>query len=175
MECHGELFDLLDLPRTRYSKINIHVGGAYGDKEATLTRFIQNYQRLPESVKTRLTVENDDKASMYNVGDLLRLYDSCGIPIVFDYHHYLFNTGDIDECDSVRIASLTWGDVVPVVHYSESKRLHESDTSIKPQAHSNLISRLPDSYGVDMDVMVEAKSKEQAILPYMADIFGRAL
>lgn len=174
LECHGELFDLLGLPRTRQSKINIHVGGVYGDKDAALGRFIQNYQRLPESVKTRLTVENDDKASMYNVGDLLRLYDAVGTPVVFDYHHYIFNDGGMSEEDSLKLAALTW-DVTPVVHYSESKRLWEGDVKIKPQAHSDLISKLPETYGVDVDVMVEAKSKESAVLPFLRERSAVAL
>jgi UV DNA damage endonuclease len=175
LTCHGELFDLLGLSRTRYNKINIHCNGVYGDKRTALDRFVKNYKRLPESVKSRLTIENDDKASMYNVGDLLRLYDEVGTPIVFDYHHYLFNTGDINEEDSLKLAAMTWGDVTPVVHYSESKRLHEYDNKIKPQAHSNLISKLPETYGIDVDVMVEAKSKEQAIMPFIKERNALAL
>ena len=169
LTCHGELFDLLGLSRTRQSKINIHVGGVYGDKDAALGRFIKNYERLPESVKTRLTVENDDKASMYHVGDLLRLYDEVGTPIVFDVHHFIFNDGGMSEEESLKLAALTWGDVTPVVHYSESKRLHEYDNTIKAQAHSDLISKLPETYGIEVDLMVEAKSKEQAILPFIRE------
>ena len=167
LECHGILFDLLNLPRTHYAKINIHANGVYGDKDSALSRFIGNFKKLPESVKSRLTIENDDKASMYSVPDLLRLHDAVGTPIVFDYHHYKFNTGDLTEEDALRLASLTWGGVVPVVHYSESKRLHENDVKIKPQAHSDYISTLPETYDIDVDLMVEAKAKEKAIIQFI--------
>ena len=167
LECHGELFDLLGQSRTRYNKINIHVGGSYGDKDAALERFISNYSRLPESVKSRLTVENDDRSSLFAVGDLLRLYDAVGTPIVFDYHHYLFNTGEMSEGDSLRLATMTWGDIRPVAHNSESKRLHEQNTDIRPQAHSDYISTLPHTYGFTFDLMVEAKKKELAVIPYV--------
>ena len=55
-----------------------------------MKRFCENFNRLPDSVKTRLTVENDDKASMYSVVDLYEgVYKVIGIPIVFDYHHHI--------------------------------------------------------------------------------------
>ena len=70
LEIHGELFDLLCLPRSPYAKINIHVGAAYGDKPMALENFCRNFDRLSESVKSRLTVENDDKASLYSAHEL---------------------------------------------------------------------------------------------------------
>ena len=64
---HGSVFDMMGLSRTPYNKINIHIGGAYGDKPAAMERFCKNFERLPDKVKSRLTLENDDKASMYSV------------------------------------------------------------------------------------------------------------
>ena len=84
---HGDVFDMMNLSRTPYNKINIHIGGVYGDKQSAMDRFCKNFELLPDSVKTRLTVENDDKASMYSVQDLYDgIYKRIGIPIVFDYH-----------------------------------------------------------------------------------------
>ena len=95
---HGEIFDMMGLSRTPYNKINIHCNGVYGDKQSAMDRFCKNFERLPESVQTRLTVENDDKASMYSVKDLYEgIHKRIGIPIVFDYHHYKFNTGEQTE------------------------------------------------------------------------------
>ena len=68
---HGKVFDLLGLDRTPYNKINIHCNGVYGDKQSAMDRFCKNFELLPESVQTRLTVENDDKATMYSVKDLM--------------------------------------------------------------------------------------------------------
>ena len=167
LELHGKIFDLLGLSQTPYNKINIHCNGVYGDKLSAMNRFCENYLRLSDSVKNRLTVENDDKASMYNVKDLMYIHNRINIPIVFDYHHHLFNTGDLSEEEALKLAITTWGDITPVVHYSESKALHEENTKLKPQAHSDYIKSLPNTYGLDVDIMVEAKAKELAILPFI--------
>ena len=161
---HGQIFDMMGLSRTPYNKLNIHCNGVYGDKESALDRFCKNFERLPESVQTRLTVENDDKASMYSVKELYDgIYKRINIPIVFDYHHHRFCAGGLSEQEALELAMSTWGDITPVVHYSESKAEHQLDESIRPQAHSDLIKELPNTYGNDVDIMVEAKHKELAI------------
>jgi len=165
---HGKVFDLLGLDRTPYNKINIHCNGVYGDKQSALDRFCKNFELLPESVQTRLTVENDDKASMYSVKDLMYIHERIGIPIVFDYHHHKFCTGDITEQEALELAISTWPKgITPVVHYSESKALHESNQKLKPQAHSDYINNLPSTYGNNVDIMVESKAKELSILPHL--------
>ena len=163
---HAEVFDLMGLSRTPYNKINIHCNGVYGDKQKAMDRFCKNFERLPESVQTRLTVENDDKASMYSVKDLMYIHERIGIPIVFDYHHHKFCTGGLTEEEALNLAASTWGDIKPVVHYSESKSLHENNDSIKPQAHSDYISEYINTYGLDVDIMIEAKAKELTLLEY---------
>jgi len=167
LELHGKIFDLLGLSQTPYNKINIHCNGVYGDKLSAMDRFCENYLRLSDSVKKRLTVENDDKATMYNVKDLMYIHNKINIPIVFDYHHHTFNTGDLSEEEALKLAITTWGDITPVVHYSESKALHEENNKLKPQAHSDYIKSLPNTYGLNVDIMVEAKAKELAILPFI--------
>ena len=167
LSIHGEVFDMMGLSRTPYNKINIHIGGVYGDKVSAMERFCTNFQRLPDSVKTRLTVENDDKASMYSVVDLYEgVYCKIGIPIVFDYHHHRFNTGGLTEEDALEVAISTWGDVVPVVHYSESRNIEQENDKIRPQAHSDYVYDYIDTYGNRVDIMVEAKHKELAVLKY---------
>jgi len=166
LSIHGEVFDMMGLSRTPYNKLNIHCNGVYGDKISAMDRFCKNFERLPESVQTRLTVENDDKASMYSVKDLMYIHERIGIPIVFDYHHHKFNTDGLTEEEALKLAASTWGDIKPVVHYSESKSLHENNESIKPQAHSDYISDYINTYGLDVDVMIEAKAKELTLLEY---------
>jgi UV DNA damage endonuclease len=101
---------------------------------------------------------------MYSVKDLYEgIHKRIGIPIVFDYHHFKFNTGGQTEQEALEMALSTWGDIKPVVHYSESRSEEQLDESIKPQAHSDLIKQLPNTYGNDVDIMVEAKHKELAI------------
>ena len=162
---HGDVFDMMGLSRTPYNKLNIHCNGVYGDKESALDRFCKNFERLPMSVQSRLTVENDDKASMYSVKELYDgIYKRIGIPIVFDYHHHRFCDGGLSEQEALELAISTWpDDIVPVVHYSESRSKEQLDEKIKPQAHSDLIKELPNTYGHNVDIMVEAKHKELAI------------
>ena len=166
---HGQIFDMMGLSRTPYNKLNIHCNGVYGDKQSALDRFCKNFERLPESVQTRLTVENDDKASMYSVKELYDgIYKRINIPIVFDYHHHRFCDGGLSEQEALELAISTWpDDIVPVVHYSESKAEHQLDESIRPQAHSDLIKELPNTYGNKVDIMVEAKHKELSIKEFI--------
>jgi UV DNA damage endonuclease len=166
LEIHGQIMDIMGLDRSPYNPINIHCNGTFGDKQASMDRFADNFARLSESVRTRLVVENDDKASMYSVSDLMYLHKRIGIPITFDFHHYKFCTGGQTEEDALKLAASTWP-CTPIVHYSESKALHESDSKIKPQAHSDYINSLPDTYGLDVDMEIEAKAKDLAILPYL--------
>ena len=159
----------MGLSRTPYNKINIHIGGAYGDKPKAMERFCKNFELLPESVKSRLTVENDDKASMYSTKELYHgVYSRIGVPIVFDYHHHRFCDGGLSEQEALELAISTWpDDITPVVHYSESRSEEQLDESIKPQAHSDLIKELPNTYGNDIDIMIEAKHKELAVARYL--------
>ena len=168
LELHGKIFDMMGLSKTPYNKINIHCNGVYGDKISAMDRFCKNFKRLSKSVQSRLTVENDDKASMYSVCDLMYIHERIGIPIVFDYHHYQFCKGVLTEDEALEVAASTWpAGITPVVHYSESKALHENDSKVKPQAHSDYIKQLPNTYGINVDIMVEAKAKELAILPFI--------
>ena len=166
---HGDVFDMLGLTRTPYNKINIHIGGAYGDKPAAMKRFCENFNLLPESVKSRLTVENDDKASMYSVKELYHgVYNVIGVPIVFDYHHHRFCNGGLGEQEALELAISTWPEgITPATHYSESRREEQGDDTIRVQAHSDYIYDKINTYGNDIDIMVEAKRKELAVQKYL--------
>ena len=164
LNCHSKMFDYMGFEPSHYNKINIHVGGAYGDKKSALARFCANFDRLSDSCKKRLTVENDDRANLYSTKDLYEgVYRVIGIPIVFDYHHHKFNTGDQTEQEALELAISTWKEgVIPVVHYSESKTLHAGEERETP-AHSDLVYGPMNHYHNSVDVMVEAKHKERAI------------
>ena len=165
LEIHGEVFDLMFLARSPFAKINIHVGAAYDDKPMALGNFCKNFQRLSQAVQTRLTVENDDKPSLYTTEELYdSIYKSIGIPVVFDYHHHCLHPGDQTEREAVDMALSTWPvGIRPVVHYSESRSLEHNDPKIKPQAHSDSYVRPINTYGREMDIMLEAKHKELAL------------
>jgi len=164
---HSQIMDLIGLTISPYNKINIHVGGAYGDKESTLKRWVENYNKLDYNTRKRLTIENDDKLNMYSVKELYEgIYKKCGVPIVFDYYHHKFCTGDLTEQEALELAASTWHGITPCTHYSESRRKEHLDESIKAQAHSDLINGPIETYGNDIDVVVEAKHKELAVLNY---------
>ena len=167
LEIHGQVFDMIGLDRSPYNKINIHVGAAYDSKEKALDNFCRNFEKLSDSVKTRLTVENDDIPSLYSTHELYDgVFSKINIPIVFDYHHHKFRNDGESEFEAVSLAKETWKDVTPVVHYSESRRDEYGDSSIKANAHSDLIYNKIEDYDLDIDIMIEAKSKEKALLHY---------
>ena len=165
---HSEIMNIMGLSRSHYNKINIHIGGAYGDKQATLDRWINNYHKLCFSTQERLTVENDDKASMFSVKELYEgIYKKIGVPIVFDFYHHKFCTGGLTEQEALELALSTWPkDIIPLTHYSESRRKEHLDESIKAQAHSDLIYNKIPTYNNEFDCVVEAKHKELAIVNY---------
>ena len=161
LDTHGELFDMLGLSRTPYNKLNIHVGAHYNDKPMALANFCRNFHRLSEAARTRLTVENDDKASLYSTKELYdSVYNEIGIPIVHDVHHHKFCSGGIDDEEAMLLAAMTWGDVKPVIHYSQSRSVEHDDPKIRANAHSDSYWTPVDTYGLDLDVMLECKHKE---------------
>ena len=168
LNAHSDIMDTMNLSPTVYNKINIHIGGSYGDKQATLKRWIDNYYKLDPNTQMRLTVENDDKENMYSVKELYKgISEQCGVPIVFDYYHHKFCTGGLTEQEALELAAKTWPKgIIPCTHYSESRRKEKLDESIKAQAHSDLIKDTIQTYGLDIDVVVEAKHKKLAVLNY---------
>lgn len=164
IEQHSRIMDMMGLPNTSYSKINIHLGGVYGDKSGAIKRWSESYHRLSENARSRLTIENDSSENLYNILDLIKVHNNTGVPIVFDYHHHLLNNNKIDEKSALFLAISTWpNDIIPVVHYSESKRINEK-LDIKISAHSDYINDFPNLYDNNLDIMFECKKKELAIL-----------
>jgi len=167
LEIHGEMMDLLGMPRTPWAKINIHVGASYGDKPMALDNFCRNFEKLSDSVKSRLTVENDDRDSLYSTAELVtEIHSRIGIPVVHDFHHHLFTHRGMSQEEALSLACSTWGDIIPVVHYSESRAQEHNNPKIRPQAHSDMIQNYIETYGQDVYIMIEAKHKELALLEY---------
>ena len=165
LETHAEVFDLMGLPATPYAKINIHVGGTYGgDFANTAERWCRNYLRLSPNAQNRLTLENDDKASMWSTQHIYDyIYKVVGVPIVFDFHHFSFCSGGQTEKEALKLAVSTWGDVKPVVHYSQGRNIEHNNPKIRPQAHSDSYWTPINTHGQNVDVMLESKFKEQAL------------
>jgi UV DNA damage endonuclease len=168
LQDHALIMDFIGMPQNHWSKINIHIGGAYGEKEETAKNFVKNFQKLNESAKKRLTLENDDKKNLYSVDELYKyIFSECGIPIVYDAHHHAIgsNPNNLSHEEALKLAHSTWADIRPVCHMSSSAQLEGKKCPI--QAHSDYILSKFDNCGLDLDLMLEAKQKEQALFDYL--------
>ena len=158
---HSEIMDMIGLPVSPFSKINIHVGGAYGNKQDAMKRWVDNFQLLGENTKKRLTVENDDKPNMFTVKDLLYIHEHTKIPIVFDYHHHNCHNDGMSTEDALKLAVATWpSDITPTVHISEPRDKQNF------RAHHDYVVGEVNTYGHDLDMMFESKAKELSVLEY---------
>jgi UV DNA damage endonuclease len=162
LEYHCRVLDILGLDET--AKVQIHIGGVYGEKEKSIERFIENYKKLPAFVKKRLVVENDDKS--YSAKDCLKVSQEIKIPIVFDtLHHECLNNQEIPRDIFEKIIK-TWEkkDGLPMVDYSNripgDNRCRHVQT-INPELFQVFIK---ETSGLDFDIMLEIKDKEKSAL-----------
>ncbi|KAL8681605.1 MAG: hypothetical protein Q9186_002274 [Xanthomendoza sp. 1 TL-2023] len=173
LDYHTELLSLLKLPpqQDRDAVMILHLGGVFGDKEATLARFRENYAILPQGAKDRLVLENDDVS--WSVHDLLPLCEELNIPMVLDFHHHniIFDSTQIREgtediIDLYPRIMATWKrkKITPKMHYSEPTP--EAITGRQRRKHNPRVATLPPCPN-KMDLMIEAKDKEQAVFELM--------
>ncbi|KAL4458568.1 hypothetical protein ABPG75_013433 [Micractinium tetrahymenae] len=165
LELNARVFDLMGYRPSHDNKVNIHVGGHYGCKRSALNRFAAALDLLSPSCRARLTVENDDRRGYFSVADLLPLHGMAGVPLVFDYLHHALLPGGLSEEEALLAALDTWpAGVRPVVHYSEPSE----NPALARRAHSRMLTQPFDLYGreADVDVMLEAKGMEHALLFY---------
>lgn len=172
LEYHDEMLSLLKLPEQmdRDAVMILHMGGVYGDKAATLDRFRENYSKLTEGVKRRLVLENDDVS--WSVHDLLPICEELNIPLVLDYHHHniIFDPsvreGTLDIMSLYDRIEKTWSrkNIKQKMHYSEPTA--DAVTPRDRRKHSARVKVLPPCKP-DMDLMIEAKDKEQAVFELM--------
>ena len=173
LDYHAELLSLLKLPpqQNRDAVMILHLGGVFGDKAATLDRFRENYKKLPQGVKDRLVLENDDVS--WSVHELLPLCEELNIPMVLDFHHnnIIFDAEQIREgtkdiVDLFPRILATWRrkNITPKMHYSEPTP--SAITGRQRRKHNPRVATLPPC-PPDMDLMIEAKDKEQAVFELM--------
>lgn len=165
---HAKIFDYMGMPQDHWSKINIHVGGAYGERDKALARWCKNFDKLTDSAKSRLTVENDDKPNLYSTKMLYEgVYKNTGVPIVFDSHHFQCGPQDSSYEEAIGLAVSTWpNNIRPVCHHSNSKKIYEDPTATA-NAHSKWYYEKFENCGHHVDVVLECKMKEQALAKYL--------
>jgi len=157
---HADIMDRLGLPRSYNAPINIHMNSYKGDLKSTAKRFIEVFRQLPEGVKSRLVLENEDKPNSWNVQQLYDyIYQEIGIPITYDNLHFRCNTGGLTAKDAVALCKSTWGSYVPLFHFSDNDVKNRN-----PRAHADYPTAFPDEYvGEKIDLDFEFKAKDYAI------------
>lgn len=141
--------------------LNIHAGAANGDKPAALQRLAQSLERLPDAVRTRLTIENDDVT--YTPSDILPLCRSEGIPLVYDVHHHRCHSDGLSIEEATRLSMATWNRE-PMFHLSSPL---EGWAGPKANRHHDFIdiADFPECWReLPITIEVEAKAKELAVL-----------
>jgi UV DNA damage endonuclease len=145
--------------------INIHGGGAYGDKAAALRTLRENIERLPASVRSRLTLENDN--TIFTPSDLLPVCADTGVPLVYDVHHHRCLPDDLGVAAATERALATWNRE-PLFHISSPL---EGWQGPKPQRHHDHVDLrdFPMAWQrLVVTVEVEAKAKKLAVLKLLA-------
>ena len=156
------VLDLLGLDLT--ARIQIHVGGVYGDKNASLERFCVRFEQLDEKIRRRLAVENDDR--QYSVADCLQISRRTGIPVLFDsFHHQLNGNGEAPGT-ALRQTAATWRktDGLPMVDYSSQKKGARRGSHAESIDLEDFAGFIAAGAGLDFDIMLEIKDKEQSAL-----------
>jgi len=166
LEYQCAIMDLMGLDKS--AKLQIHAGGVYGNKPTAISRFISAYQLLPDYIKARLVIENDDR--LYSLADCLTIHGETGIPILFDnFHHECLNNGE-PMPEALRLAAQTWQpeDGILMMDYSSQapgERRGKHTASIQLELFREFLSQLQ---GLDVDIMLEIKDKEASALPALA-------
>jgi len=160
LEYHCTMLDAMDLDSA--AKIQIHVGGAYGDKQAAIERFVDRYKSLGPSLRRRLVIENDDR--LFSLKDCLSVHEKTTVPILFDaFHHHCLNNGETLR-QGLELACQTWkkSDGVPMVDFSSQLPGHRQGAHAKSIDVQLFQDFLNQTKGLDFDIMLEIKDKEKS-------------
>ncbi|WP_459502025.1 UV DNA damage repair endonuclease UvsE [Bacillus sp. C1] len=170
MTYHYNVLEAMRLADSSY--INIHIGGAYGNKEKALLRFHENLKKLPFHIKQQMTLENDDKT--YTASETLAVCKQERIPFVFDYHHHKANL-----CDEPLEALLpaifeTWDhtNIIPKVHISspKSEKAFRSHANYIDTTFINPFLHIAKAVNRDFDIMIESKQKDLALFQLVDEL-----
>ena len=161
-----QVLDLMGLDNS--AKVQVHVGGVYGDKPAGIERFVKQYDLLDTAIQDRLVIENDER--LYTLSDCLAIHERTGIPVIADvFHHSLLNNGEqfTTLLDPVR---KTWKikDGIPMVDYSSQEPGKRVGAHAGHIVAEDFRQFLKETRPVDFDIMLEIKDKEKSALAALA-------
>ncbi len=174
LDYHVRLLEMMGLGDYRY-KLVLHVGGVYGNKKDSISRFYENFVRLPERISNRLIIENDDKS--YNTYDVLEICRKIKRPMVLDVHHHNCLLPPDDLRDVLPEIFCTWNNELfpPKVHFSSprsSKDFRSHADYIVFEDFYNFL-QIAAQVGKDFDVMLEAKAKDLALLKLSEELAAK--
>ena len=152
-------YNLLNMLNVNDKILILHVGSSTFGKENSISRFINNFNKLPIYLRKCIAIENDDK--VFNVNDVLKISKVTSIPIVLDYHHHLCNKSDFSFVDIFN----SWGNSRVKMHFSSPKNkidYRSHNEYINGDDFINFIEILK-KYDRDIDIMLEAKGKDDSL------------
>ena len=169
LEYHYKILKALNI---KNPIIILHVGSSACGKKASITRFINNFYKLPSYIQKCIAIENDDKT--YNIKDVLFLCNKSNVPMVLDYHHYVCNNEGEKLTDYLKVILSTWKCLTPKIHFSSPKsnlkkefRSHHDFVNV-----DDFIKLLEDlkNYTNNVDIMLEAKAKDEALFRLVREL-----
>lgn len=159
LDYHAKILELLETDFS--SKLVLHIGGIYGDKDSAIKRFIKNFSRLSDNVRKRLVIENDDRS--FNILDVLKIGEQINIPVIFDNLHHEINPPQIKKTDHewINLCKLTFKseDGRQKIHYSQqdvSKQIGAHSKTINPKKFLTWFKTINSE---NIDIMLEVKDK----------------
>ena len=165
---HTAVLDLLGLGKE--CKVQIHVGGGYGDKGTSCERFVKNYRKLAPEIRRRLVIENDER--IFSLRDCLAVHEEVGLPVLFDVLHHECNNNGEDLRSALQLAAATWrkGDGPMMVDYSSQLPGGKRGSHAHGIDLAHFRKFLKAAKGIDCDVMCEIKDKEKSALLALAEL-----
>jgi UV DNA damage endonuclease len=166
---HVSMLEVMGLDER--AKLNIHIGGSYGDKAKAMDRFLRQFQALAPRIRSRITLENDDKT--FNAKETLEACEKLGVPMVLDIHHHAVNNEGENAVELWPRIMETWSaDLPPKIHVSSPKS--EKD----PRGHADYLNpgevaaflKAVAPFTSKLDVMIEAKMKDAALFQFMDEL-----
>lgn len=158
---HAKFMNTMELNPS--NRAVVHVGGADGGKDKAKKRFIENFNSLPQNIKDRVVLENDDKT--FSFKDVEDIHKQTGVPIVIDiFHHRVHNPEGLEEVEALTRACKTWKEgETPEIHFScqepeKAKGSHSATLDLQV-----FLSFLQKVAHLSFDVMLEVKDTHQSV------------
>jgi UV DNA damage endonuclease len=158
---YSSFMDRIGCPADHNSPMNLHIHNKDGSYDEIINRFMDSFSKLDENCKSRMVIENDDKASGWSAKELVEEFHSkTNIPITFDFLHNKCNPSYDNEEEAINACYKTWGNTIPIFHYSESA------PGNNPRKHADYATQPFDTYGLEFYLDFELKEKCKSIKQY---------